>query len=560
MKMSGAEDTEPLLENGARTQKKQAQSHSTQSTCTCSGIVWAFFYLLCGLAGQYIYIKKPIKKFSLFLTVIGFILFVLQSLVYLACLGTTITIEFLTIDNFSTIANISPKVCSLPEEHWKFTTSITIGTIASFLSYFIITFAVLIPIRNGTNATGNATDTDTANVTDGDIANATDTDTANATDTDTANATDSDTTNATDTAIPATTNATDTAIPATTNATDTAIPATTNATDTAIPATTNATDTAIPVNDSESTKGCCCLTCRKVCKKSTLSPYSNEDSKLSNMEACSFLFNYLLVIILYAGAVISSILYAITVYRRDYCWINGLYFAMMVLHLSSHFSAIHSCFLFSKIVYKVTNGLDRLPEEMDNKHAESPVVSTTTSASPPSEEKLSRDYYDSLQKTDQDFLNKVKPTLKLVGCWFIFHWSMFGLTTVLNTAFIVQIIIDLIQYKVQSVDSFLPVIEADIKAPYILYVVFFTLVHAYLFLYPSFRAAAIANAREKLIGIVFKKKWKKLLLSHQSYFVQYLSSQNFALKVPLFCANISFGFNWVYVSFFISILGAYMRF
>ena len=98
----------------------------------------------------------------------------------------------------------------------------------------------------------------------------------------------------------------------------------------------------------------------------------------------------------------------------------------------------------------------------------------------------------------------------------------------LLSAFIVQIIIEIMQYNFKSVDSFLPNGEADTKAPYVLYVVFFTLVHAYLFLYPCFRAAAIATARAILIKNISEKEWQNIPLSIQTSFVEYLKSQKFA--------------------------------
>ena len=95
---------------------------------------------------------------------------------------------------------------------------------------------------------------------------------------------------------------------------------------------------------------------------------------------------------------------------------------------------------------------------------------------------------------------------------------------------------------------------------HIVCVVFFTLVHAYLFLYPCFRAAAIATARAKMISAISKRRWLNIPLSSQNNFVQYLISQKFAFRVPLFCASIPIGFNWVFVSFFVPVLGAYLSF
>ena len=427
-------------------------------------VMWRFFYLFCFFAGQYINFRKTgkqdkVKQEQCF-SAAGLILFVCQMIVYVVCLFTTVTIEGWTIANSSFVENTSSADsidCMLPKEHWKFTTAITIGTISAFISYVLITFVILIPIN------GSQRRSDTSGTSDGSQRRS------------------------------------------------------------------NTSGT----NDGNSTEGYC-ITCKKVYRDSTLSPYDNNDesSKLSTTEKICFFTNYLVVLILFIAAFISSVVYANIVYKRDYCWINALYLAMMVLHLSSHFCAIHSCFLFSKIVYQVTNKLNKLCEEMNRAISElqyapepaspseevqhtppvSPSESRPNSGNRTSEsdredlacikqllvnekhnKKVDRECYHRLQEIDQDFMKEVKPTLKLIGYWFIFHWAMFALTTVLNTAFIVQIIIDVIQYNVQSANSLLPNIEADVKVPYLFYVISFTLFHAYLFLYPCFRAAAIAT-------------------------------------------------------------------
>ena len=170
---------------------------------------------------------------------------------------------------------------------------------------------------------------------------------------------------------------------------------------------------------------------------------------------------------------------------------------MIFLQLSSHFCAIQSCFIFSKIVYKVTNKLNRLATDMEQVNfqyenrataARVPIVENDADLAnlinSDDREEVDRGRYYWLQKLDQNFIQQVKPILDLFGVWFIFHWTLYALTTVLLSAFIIQIITEFLQYNLKSVNSFLPNGEADTKAPYVLYVVFFTLVHAYLFLYP----------------------------------------------------------------------------
>ena len=460
---------------------------------------WSLFYVLCFLSGQYINFEILNNKSNdpslqqssckkLF-SVIALIPFFCQIFFCIGYVGTALAVEGFTIANAS--YNVSSTgydsiICTLPQEHWKFTSAITISTIAAFFSYSLMTFFVLIPVNS------------------------------------------------------------------------------------------------ILCCSSKD----CCTAYGKALRDSALSPYNDESSNLSNEQTNYFLVNYFVVFGLFICSFISSVVYADFVYNQDYCWMNALYLAMIVLHLFSQLCAIQSCFIFSKIIYKVTNKLENLVKEMDHVNVSRPIKANSEMLTKltklvenendqqsktelqyilpllqsDDKEMLDRGSYHWLQKMDQNIIEQVKPILKLFGYWFIFHWTFFALTTMLLSAFLVEIIIQVIKYNFNSVDHFLPKYEVDTKAPYVLYVIFFTLVHAYLFLYPCFRAAAIATARSKMIYDISKKLWTKIPLSIQSNFVQYLTSENFAFRVPLFCANIAFGFNWVYVSFFIAILGAYMKF
>ena len=258
--------------------------------------------------------------------------------------------------------------------------------------------------------------------------------------------------------------------------------------------------------------------------------------------------------------------------------------ARIAFHLISQFCAIQSCFIFSKIVYNVTNRLDILFGDISDlldfkkdpntariaassstdEHVEEDEVLKNLLQSNDKEE-VSKGRYMWLQKLDQDFIKNVEFTLDRFGLWFIFHWVSFALTAMLLTGYILQILMQFAENSAEMIlkgklipDAFTNS-ESAIIWSYALNIAFFTLLHAYLFLYPCFRASAIAAARAKLIHKISKKQWVNVTPSLQNSFVQYLTAQNFAFRVPLFCATIPFGFNWVYVSFFIAICGAYLK-
>ena len=293
---------------------------------------------------------------------------------------------------------------------------------------------------------------------------------------------------------------------------------------------------------------------------------------MSATETICFFINYIIMLILYICSFGSSLWFAFAVYHKynnhqplynlNSCWISKLNITKIVFHFSVGFCTIHSCFIFSKIVYKVTNKLNKLAVDMDQvdfagenaiqQLGNNGIINELFQSN--DKEKVDRGRYFWLQKMDRDFIQEVKPTLDLLGVWFIIHWVMYGLTTVLLTAFILQ---DIAQNGIQSMDHLLP---KNLEWPYLFYLFFFTVFHAYLFLYPCFRAASIAAARTKFINTIFRKQWLFVSLGIENNFIQYLKTQEFALRVPFFCANITFEFNWVYLALILAICGTYLNF
>ena len=330
--------------------------------------------------------------------------------------------------------------CTLPQEHWKFSTAITIGSIASFLSYSLITCLILIPVN---------------------------------------------------------------------------------------------------VIEHAQTRICrLCKNCikhgyKKALKNGVLSPFDDTDK----LGIGYFYTNYIFVhIVLFLGCLVSSILYIKAVYNQKdsqnqtliynlgSCWNNKVNIARIAFHLISQFCAIQSCFIFSKIVYKVTNRLDDLFEVISNlldfeRNPNTDDVHVMEDADlidllqSTNSEKIDKGRYIWLQKMDQEFIKKVEPTLNLFGIWFIFHWVSFALTTMLLTGYILQILMHFAENSAEMIlkgklipDAFTNS-EPAIIWRYALNIVFFTLLHAYLYLYPCFRASAITAAREKLIRKISKKRW-----------------------------------------------------
>ena len=377
------EDTNPTTSSEKSREKKATEK--------CA-YFWNFiFYVFCFLAGQYInfeIIRKPssvsqpeatpssdsqpeatpsqpeatpssdprpeYSTWKKFISVVALIPFAGQVIVYIGYVATAFIVEGLTIANTSsTVMALTDNVsinCTLPQEHWKFTTAVTISAIAAIFSYGLMTVFILI------------------------IANI------------------------------------------------------------------------IRCGTSENDR--CCIAYMKALRDGALSPYNDDDdesSKLLPEQTCYFFTNYVVVLVLFFFSAVSSVYYATTVNDRGYCWINTVYLAMIVLQFNSHFCAIQSCFIFSKIVYKVSNRLNKLAKDINDAVTKAksnlcqhnppqPPGQTQRSSSPDStptqnpkcavpclvyKEEVDRNNYHALQKIDQEFVRQAKPMLKLF--WIMVH-------------------------------------------------------------------------------------------------------------------------------------------
>ena len=127
--------------------------------------LWGLFYTLCFISGQYINFEilkipcsltsspKSSRKNSQsstkkFFSVIAVIPFVIKVIVCVGYVATALFVDGLTVANASlpkTIAFHSNRNdCNLPEEHWKFTTAVSISSVAAIFSYGLMTVFILI--------------------------------------------------------------------------------------------------------------------------------------------------------------------------------------------------------------------------------------------------------------------------------------------------------------------------------------------------------------------------------------------------------------------------------
>ena len=138
------DESTPLLINNAN------QEEDGNNGC-CAVRKWSLFYFFCFLSGQYVNVENTEERPSTkrkCVSVAGLILFIGQLFLHLSHVVIAMVVEGFRIGNVSiiTIDNHYETIqCILPQEHWKFSSAITIGTFAAFLSYLLFVL-ILLPL------------------------------------------------------------------------------------------------------------------------------------------------------------------------------------------------------------------------------------------------------------------------------------------------------------------------------------------------------------------------------------------------------------------------------
>ena len=172
------------------------------------------------------------------------------------------------------------------------------------------------------------------------------------------------------------------------------------------------------------------------------------------------------------------------------------------------------------------------------------------------QEALKNARFAALRKIDDKFITKMKASLDPYGHWFAIHWILYTITTFMSIAFLAE---TCILYIYSPHDHEVSWLHDRRKRNNFIYIVVFTLEHTFLFIYPCFRAAQITSSRENLIKRFSEHQWNHIPLSVQSYFVEYLKTQNFGFKIVLLCMKITFGFNLAFVSIFVGGFGVILK-
>ena len=202
-------------------------------------------------------------------------------------------------------------------------------------------------------------------------------------------------------------------------------------------------------------------------------------------------------------------------------------YAGIVTMQISQYSAIISCFIFSKVAYAIM----RQCNEMLQKY------------------QANRNSIEDLEKTDLDYVNLNKYSMKPYTIWFTVHWILYTISAFITMAYLAETIIQRMYGEFCHCRS-------ECKF-FILYVFLLTIEHLFLFLYPCFRAASILEARRKLIKDVSREE--RLDYRIKYHFLNFMEKQRCGFVLSIFCARIEFGFNLAYLSLFIGLLGVIIK-
>ena len=297
-----------------------------------------------------------------------------------------------------------------------------------------------------------------------------------------------------------------------------------------------------------------------------LSPFEDTPKdKMDDVQTFHFYLNYAFNITLYLTSL--GLLIVIMVEKISHKYDHQYYINTFGLACQSisQFCAIHSCFIFSKLVYAISNRCEKLIDKFDqvnnaaaNRQNLMDLLEQDNDTSMKiknwfgkSFEKVEdKAHFYVLQFIDRMFIEKAKASLDPYGWWFSVHWILYTLTTILASGLFTRTVMSYLDEKQIRIYALNHCERINLS-----YIGIFTVQYSLLFLYPCLRAASIAVAREKLIQKVMNRHWENISLSEKEHFIHYLEMQKFSFRVSIFCMHIPVGFNMAYFSLFITVLG-----
>ena len=241
----------------------------------------------------------------------------------------------------------------------------------------------------------------------------------------------------------------------------------------------------------------------------------------------------------------------------------------------SLFCTLSSCFIFSKIMYGIQrkcSDLYKYLNHVNNFNENSAAINiylVNSLTNQRLQERINRLHNNSqqeeeeekallyLQQRDNDFVNVAVKTLKMFELWFFIHWILYIVSSFLS----VSLLLDAIQLTIQAT---LPHTKPGVHfhALEMIFLTLFATSNCIFFLYPCLRAAAVTEARKKLIQRINRScsvDYPNISTNLKNEFISFLKGQKFGFRLYILCAHMFFSLNIAYISIFISLLGVLIR-
>ena len=241
----------------------------------------------------------------------------------------------------------------------------------------------------------------------------------------------------------------------------------------------------------------------------------------------------------------------------------------------SLFCTLSSCFIFSKIMYGIQRKCSNLynylnhvnnfnensaainiylVNSLTNQRLQERINRLPNNSQQEEEEEKALLY---LQQSDSDFVNVAVKTLKIFELWFFIHWILYIVSSFLS----VSLLLDAIQLTIQATLPH-PRPGVHFDALEMIFLTLFATSNCIFFLYPCLRAAAVTEARKKLIQRINRScsvHYPNIPTNLKKLFISFLKGQKFGFRLYILCAHIFFSLNIAYISIFISLLGVLIR-
>ena len=224
----------------------------------------------------------------------------------------------------------------------------------------------------------------------------------------------------------------------------------------------------------------------------------------------------------------------------------------MVAFIYSYLCTIVSCFIFSKIMYRIQTQcmdlykyLDHVKNFCDNEAVINKYLAFGEHQVHQTPEEAEKKILHYLKQRDKHFTDVAIKTLQPLQFWFLFHWIALSL---FHSSLFFQVIhLTSTENSDKQFDSF-GSCETIVLIP-------FGALSLFLFAYPSIQAAKVTKYHEKLIRMITCDNFENVSDNVKNNFIAYLKAKKFGFHLQIICVTIPFTISIAYVSIVLGLFG-----